>query len=69
MYNQYNLYFGPMGATACPHLAMAAVLIAGRLGIERRLPLRALADIDPHGLSDAERHARALQDLATSLYA
>ena len=37
---QYNLEFRPMDATACPHLAMAAVLIAGRLGIERRLPLR-----------------------------
>lgn len=64
---QYNLEFRPMDATACPHLAMAAVLIAGRLGIERRLPLRALADIDPHGLSDEERQARGIQALPATL--
>ena len=28
---QYNLEFRPMDATACPHLAMAVVLIAGCL--------------------------------------
>ena len=64
---QYNLEFRPMDATACPHLAMAAVLIAGRLGIERRLPLRALADVDPHGLSDEERQARGIQALPATL--
>ena len=48
-------------------LAMAAVLIAGRLGIERRLPLRALADVDPHGLSDEERQARGIQALPATL--
>ncbi|HGN1060487.1 TPA: glutamine synthetase, partial [Pseudomonas aeruginosa] len=64
---QYNLEFRPMDATACPHLAMAAVLIAGRLGIERRLPLRALADVDPHGLSDEERQARGIQTLPATL--
>jgi len=64
---QYNLEFRPMDATTCPHLAMAAVLIAGRLGIERRLPLRALADVDPHGLSDEERQARGIQALPATL--
>jgi glutamine synthetase len=34
---QFNLEFRAMDATASPHLAMAALLIAGRLGIEQRL--------------------------------
>lgn len=64
---QYNLEFRPLDATANPHLAMAAVLIAGRLGIEQQLSLTAVADIDPHEMSDAERKDRNIVALSSSL--
>ncbi|SDK22169.1 L-glutamine synthetase [Pseudomonas delhiensis] len=64
---QFNLEFRPMDATASPHLAMAAVLIAGRLGLEERLPLRAVADVDPDSLDAAERQALGIQALPGSL--
>lgn len=64
---QFNLEFRPLDATACPHLAMAAVLIAGRLGIEQRLALGAVTDVDPDSLGEAERHARGIRALPGSL--
>jgi len=50
---QFNLEFRVLDATASPHLAMAALLIAGRLGIEQRLPLNAQHNEIPATLSDA----------------
>jgi len=64
---QFNLEFRPMDATASPHLAMAAVLIAGRLGLEERLALSAVTDVDPDSLSAAEREALGIQALPGSL--
>lgn len=64
---QFNLEFRPMDATASPHLAMAAVLIAGRLGIEQELPLSAVTDVDPHSLSVAQREALGIKALPGSL--
>jgi len=64
---QYNLEFRAMDATASPHLAMAAVLIAGRLGIEQGLALNAVTDEVPHELSNAQRQARGIVALPASL--
>ncbi|WP_435606958.1 glutamine synthetase [Pseudomonas knackmussii] len=64
---QFNLEFRPMDATASPHLAMAAVLIAGRLGLQERLPLHAVADVDPDSLDASEREALGIRALPGTL--
>ncbi|MHC8326277.1 glutamine synthetase family protein [Pseudomonas sp. LB1P83] len=64
---QYNLEFRAMDATASPHLAMAALLIAGRLGIEQRLVLNAITDEVPDSLNEEQRHARGIIALPASL--
>jgi glutamine synthetase len=64
---QYNLEFRAMDATASPHLAMAALLIAGRLGIEQRLPLNAITDEIPDSLNEEQRQARGIVALPASL--
>jgi len=64
---QYNLEFRAMDATASPHLAMAALLIAGRLGIEQRLALNAITDETPDALNDEQREARGIVALPASL--
>ncbi|TBN33692.1 glutamine synthetase family protein [Pseudomonas sp. BGI-2] len=64
---QYNLEFRAMDATASPHLAMAALLIAGRLGIEQRLALNAITDEVPDSLNEKQRHARGIVALPASL--
>jgi glutamine synthetase len=64
---QYNLEFRAMDATASPHLAMAALLIAGRLGIEKRLALNAITDEIPDALNDEQREARGIVALPASL--
>jgi glutamine synthetase len=65
--NQFNLEFRAMDATASPHLAMAALLIAGRLGIEQRLTLNAITDEIPDSLNDEQRKARGIVALPVSL--
>ncbi|MGE1176746.1 glutamine synthetase [Pseudomonas sp. BW7P1] len=64
---QYNLEFRAMDATASPHLAMAALLIAGRLGIEQRLALNAITDEIPDSLNQEQRAARGIVALPASL--
>lgn len=64
---QYNLEFRAMDATASPHLAMTALLIAGRLGIEQRLALNAITDEIPDSLSEEQRQARGIVALPASL--
>ncbi|RON47865.1 glutamine synthetase family protein [Pseudomonas frederiksbergensis] len=64
---QYNLEFRAMDATASPHLAMAALLIAGRLGIEQRLALNAITDEIPDALNEEQRQARGIVALPASL--
>ncbi|WP_018928987.1 glutamine synthetase family protein [Pseudomonas umsongensis] len=64
---QYNLEFRAMDATASPHLAMAALLIAGRLGIEQRLVLNAITDEIPDSLNEEQRQARGIVALPASL--
>ncbi|MBV4484413.1 glutamine synthetase family protein [Pseudomonas sp. SWRI153] len=65
--DQFNLEFRAMDATASPHLAMAALLIAGRLGIEQRLALNAITDETPDSLNDEQRKARGIVALPASL--
>ncbi|NWB89378.1 glutamine synthetase family protein [Pseudomonas gingeri] len=64
---QYNLEFRAMDATSSPHLAMAAVLIAGRLGIEQRLALHAITDEVPDSLNEEQRQHRGIVALPASL--
>jgi glutamine synthetase len=64
---QYNLEFRALDATASPHLAMAALLIAGRLGIEQRLALNAITDEVPDSLNEEQRQARGIVALPASL--
>lgn len=64
---QYNLEFRAMDATASPHLAMAALLIAGRLGIEQQLALNAITDEVPDSLNEEQRQARGIVALPGSL--
>lgn len=64
---QFNIEFRAMDATASPHLAMAALLIAGRLGIEQRLALNAITDEIPDSLNDEQRKARGIVALPASL--
>ena len=64
---QYNLEFRPMDATASPHLALASLLIAGRLGIEQQLNLTAVAESDPHKMNPAEREAHDIVILPPNL--
>ncbi|MDR8363350.1 glutamine synthetase family protein [Pseudomonas sp. JL3] len=64
---QYNLEFRAMDATASPHLAMAALLIAGRLGIEQQLALNAITDEVPDSLNEEQRQARGIVALPASL--
>lgn len=65
--HQFNLEFRAMDATASPHLAMAALLIAGRLGIEQRLALNAITDEIPDSLNDEQRKSRGIVALPVSL--
>ncbi|MEB0045884.1 MULTISPECIES: glutamine synthetase family protein [unclassified Pseudomonas] len=64
---QYNLEFRAMDATASPHLALAALLIAGRLGIEQRLALNAITDEIPDALNEEQRQTRGIVALPASL--
>ncbi|CAF3001686.1 unnamed protein product [Rotaria sp. Silwood2] len=65
--DQYNVEFRPLDATASPHLSMAAILIAGRLGIQKNMNLKGITDIDPHELSNSEREMRDIIPLPSNL--
>lgn len=64
---QYNLEFRALDATASPHLAMAVILIAGRLGLEQKLPLNAMTDKVPDELSTGQRLASGIVPLPGTL--
>ncbi|MFK3790647.1 glutamine synthetase family protein [Pseudomonas piscis] len=64
---QYNLEFRALDATASPHLAMAVVLMAGRLGIEQQLALNAVTDKVPDELSAEQRRASGIVPLPGNL--
>lgn len=64
---QFNLEYRALDATANPYLALAAILIAGRLGIEQGLPLSACADQDPDAMDAEQRDALGIRALPGSL--
>ena len=64
---QFNLEFRALDATANPHLAMAAILKAGRLGIEHQLELKACVDQDPDLLDSGQREALGIHALPDSI--
>jgi glutamine synthetase len=65
----FNIEYRPADATACPHLALGAIVRAGIEGIRRNLPAPPLYSGDPAQLDEAERVARSLRRLPTSLSA
>jgi len=64
---QFSLEYRVLDATANPHLAMAAILAAGRLGVENAMPLQARADQDPDSLTSGEREALGIRRLPEDL--
>jgi glutamine synthetase len=66
--NLFNLEFNLIDATANLYLAMTGILIAGRLGIEKKLPLTACLDVDPLTLPLQELNNLAIRRLPTSLH-
>jgi glutamine synthetase len=64
---QYNLEYRTMDGTSSPHLSLASILIAGRLGIEQKLELKAIINTDPHQLNENERLEKHILPLPDSL--
>ena len=64
---QFNLEFRAADATACPHLALGALIRAGLEGVRAKLPAPPLFSGDPETLSDAERQRWGLYRLPQSL--
>jgi glutamine synthetase len=64
---QYNLEYRAMDGTSSPHLSLASILIAGRLGIEQKLELKAIINTDPHQLNEKERLEKHILPLPDSL--
>lgn len=65
----FNIEYRPADATACPHLALAAMIRAGTEGIRRKLPDPPLFSGDPERLSPAERAGLGLARLPQTLEA
>ena len=64
---RFNLEFRAADATASPYLQLGALVRAGLEGIRQNLPAPALTNGDPGALSPAERQARGIGELPTSL--
>jgi len=62
-----NLEFKPADHSGNPYLAMGGLLAAGLDGIRRQLDPGEPVDIDPGNWSDAQRAARGIKRLPTSL--
>jgi glutamine synthetase len=65
--DQANIEVKCFDQLANPYLALAAVLAAGAAGIADDAALPAAVEVDPASLSDAERSARGITRLPTSL--
>ena len=69
--HQFNLEFRPLDGTASPHLSLAAILVAGRLGIEQQRKSAIGINTDPYLLSEDERKIQNISllpaDLGTAL--
>ncbi|MCO6524972.1 MAG: hypothetical protein J6562_08115 [Candidatus Schmidhempelia sp.] len=66
--NLFNIGINMIDATANLYLAMTGILIAGRLGIEKKLPLTACLDVSPLTLSLQELTNLGIRRLPTSLH-
>jgi glutamine synthetase len=64
---QFNLEYRPMDGTSSPHFSLASLLIAGRIGIEQKLNLKAITDIDPHQLDEKQRLEKNILPLPENL--
>ena len=66
---QFNLEFRAADAAACPHLALAVLVLAGLRGIEEDLPEPNLMEGDPSELDEEERERLGIRPLPDSLEA
>jgi glutamine synthetase len=64
---QFNLEFRAADAAACPHLALAVLVLAGLRGIEDGLPEPHLMEGDPSELDEEERSRLGIRPLPNSL--
>ena len=64
---QFNLEFRAADAAACPHLALAVLVLAGLRGIAEGLPEPHLAQGDPSELDEEERGRLGIRPLPNSL--
>ena len=64
---QFNLEFRAADAAACPHLALAVLVLAGLRGIQEDLPEPHLMEGDPSELDEEERRRLGLRSLPNSL--
>jgi glutamine synthetase len=64
---QFNLEFRAADAAACPHLALAVLVLAGLRGIREELPEPSLVEGDPSGLDEEDRRRLGVRPLPASL--
>lgn len=64
---RHNLEYRPADAAACPHLALATVVLAGLSGIREKLDPPELVNRDPSELSEEERTRTGVRRLPRSL--
>jgi glutamine synthetase len=64
---QFNLEFRAADAAACPHLALAVLVLAGLRGIREGLPEPHLVQGDPSELDEEERRRLGVRQLPGSL--
>jgi glutamine synthetase len=65
--NQFNVEYRVADATACPYLALGALVHAGVDGIERKLSLPAQSDRSFGAMTDAERREAGMRPLPRTL--
>jgi glutamine synthetase len=66
-HRNFNVEYRVADATACPYLALGALVWAGLDGLRRRLRLPDVSDGDFWAMSDDQRHARGAKKLPRSL--
>jgi glutamine synthetase len=64
---QFNLEFRAADAAACPHLALAVLVLAGLRGIRKELPEPSLLGGDPSGIDEEAARRLGIRPLPASL--
>ncbi|MEJ7843250.1 MAG: hypothetical protein WKF95_15910, partial [Rubrobacter sp.] len=64
---QFNLEFRAADAAACPHLALAVLVLAGLRGIREKLPEPSLVEAGPSGLDEEACRRLGIRPLPASL--